>query len=175
LGLDHVLEQLRARLVMLGKTADALRLTVVEDRPDGEQPAMVEAWEDASEDMVGWSKEAARAASRSDVDLAAGTARRVLRECRHGLRLVLVTLSELKEKSEGLAELKTWPGQWPGWVRSVEQGLDAVRDAASEVSDALVSAWDELAEATPTAWAQATAIGDQVNVSPEPRATEAGG
>lgn len=147
----HALEE---RLRTLRSAFRALRVIAVEDRPQGGDSALLDAMEDAVEDILGWTREALGAAARGcaaitsfmDVDQArrALTAAQELLD-RIGQRLTYDLLSY-----ERLTELATLGeergGEWVGWAETMNGTLDGCRKPLYDTGQAVLLCWQELTE-----------------------------
>ncbi|MCL4860840.1 MAG: hypothetical protein KJZ93_15595 [Caldilineaceae bacterium] len=163
-NLEHLmaaLEQLRAALL-------ALQITIAEDRPQRDESALVDLFGDAVTDQLGWLAEA-----QQIVD----SARRAANDRRPPGEIWphLITCDErLAQIEYGCFDLgshnrmtplvrmgRQRGGEWPAWLSSVQQGLDAVQNGLFAGRHALVACMRDLAEYSGAVMVQSTAIGQQ--------------
>jgi hypothetical protein len=151
-----------------------LRLTTVEDKPLRDEAALADAFGDATEDLLGWVKEALDAAAEGHracekpVDLE--RAARALATCHEAHNRIEQKLcSELMsyERISAISRIgRERRGEWLAWSKSVRQALDRCQTPLYNVSRALVLCWQEVAEriGMTSLSVQATNIGQQISV-----------
>ncbi|QDV36207.1 hypothetical protein [Tautonia plasticadhaerens] len=158
MALESAFQDLCERTRRCLDAAQALRLTVVEDRPLRDGALLADWLGDAAEGLVGdleqahgAAVEAYRAAALAR-DLA--LARRALATCHE--RTIAASLGYSAELGsyDRLSELirlgRRRKGEWRAWSGSVREALDACPPPLGDLNQALCSCWQELAErATP--------------------------
>ena len=112
-----------------------VRLTIVEDRPVKDQPAIVDDLEDVVEDMRGWLEECLESAAASergvgrplDLDLA----RRSLANCQELFARIEQRFSSGFASYERLDDLNRLGqerrGEWLAWANATRLGIDHCR------------------------------------------------
>jgi hypothetical protein len=132
---------------------EAVRATVVEDRPDGET-FVVDRIGDAVEELVGWSVEAVAAAEKMREAVVGERVkwrlvRKSLGESQRGFHRVLQRYNELVsyERIAELVELgRGRRREWTAWIAAVRQGLVRCRELLEAVAEAYLECWEEIAE-----------------------------
>jgi hypothetical protein len=132
---------------------EAVRVTMVEDRPSGE--AFVEdRLGDAVEELVGWSVEAVAAAEKIREAVVGERVklrfvRKSLGESQRSFHRVLQRYNELVsyERMAELLELgRGRRGEWAAWVAAVREGLEKCREPLEAVTEGYLECWEEIAE-----------------------------
>ncbi len=174
MALEKTFRRLSEQLRKLNDALFALRLTVVEDKPLRGEVALVDDFENAVEDLVGWLEEARGAASEAErrvghpVDLE--RTRRALTTCQErfhrieqGFSTDLVAYERLKDLA-GLGSERR--GEWQGWASIVRKGIEQCRQPLESTSKALSDCWQEIAErvGTTVVSVQATSIGQKFDL-----------
>lgn len=171
MALDRAFDQLGLHLGALREGLASLRTTVVEDKPLNSDVALVDAFGDAAEDLLGWLEEAQLAAAeagdaaRSPADLNA--ARGALTLCQERYNLIAHRFTSDLVVYERIGELvrlgRVRGGEWRGWSRGVREALEWCRPPIYETNEALFACWREIAEraTAPTLAVQATVVGDR--------------
>jgi hypothetical protein len=176
--------------IQLRKLSDALRevrLTLCEDRPTGGNIALLDDFEYALEDCLGWLDEAATSAGDAcqgvTYPLNLDRARWALTVCQKRFDQAeerflsgLVSPDRLQDLMVLADERR---GEWGGWVSSLKRGLEPCRDSLKQTSKALLACLQEIAErvGTTTVSIQNTNIGRQLgaNLSGRAEVEENGG
>jgi len=165
LELSRQMRRLRDRVV-------EVRLTVVEDRPPKNEPALADDFADAVEDLHGWLEEGLQSAVEAercvgrplDID----GARRCLAKCQERFARVEERFFSGLASYERLNDLSTMArerdSEWLAWTNAVRQGVDHCRLQMEETGKALTDCWQELAERAGTTQVSvnATNIGQQI-------------
>ena len=169
-----LLTQVRAledRLRSLDEAASALQTTLCEDRPLGEPPALVDAFENAVLDLLSDCQEALQCLRLTVSWLDAGVA---IRDVRDELVKVHTLMARLEEhywsrlaSYKPLAQLLTMGGergpQWRGWSRVVEAAIGDCGVGIAGAERVLINCWSELCERLlPAAGARAGSLTERV-------------
>jgi hypothetical protein len=162
LGLTLALRRLNDRV-------SELRLTVVEDRPQKNDASLIDSFEYAVEDMIGWvrdmliSAQAARQSVAHPLDL--DRSRRELSACQENFKRVERVFSQNLVSWERMNDLTVFGnerrGEWRPWVLTVQRGVQHCRQPLEEVSAAIAACWEEIAERVGM-----TSITMQTNIAP---------
>src|SRR5579862_9659294 len=131
-----------------------MRLTIVEDRPETNEPALVDDFEDAVEDLRGWLENALVSAADGErgvghpVDL--DNARRSLLRCQEQFDRIDERFFSGVASYEKLDDLNNMgrnrDSEWTAWAGAVRQGIDHCRLQIEETRSALKACWQEIAE-----------------------------
>jgi hypothetical protein len=154
-----------------------LRMTVVEDPPRHRSAAIVESYEYAVEDLLGWVNEALEAAMEAEVSVGEqvdlGAARWSLAVCQdtfHRIERVFSTNLVSYEKMKDLSSFgNERRGEWSAWTATVKLGIDHCREPLDDSRNALAACWQELAERAggTTVSVRTTNIGQQITTPME--------
>jgi hypothetical protein len=170
-ALEATFRGLLIRLQRAGDGLQVLRLTLG-DKPLKSEAALVDHLENGVLDIMGLLQEAIQSACEAlnavgyPVDL--DRARRALIECQncfhrleHQFSTDLVSYEKLKDL-EMLGNQRR--GEWFLWAKSTKDGITGCCHPLTEVSQALVACWQELAEhlGTVSISVQASSIGQQI-------------
>jgi exonuclease VII small subunit len=179
--LEKTFRECSTQLRMLHDRVHELRLAAVVDRPEKNDAKIVDAIEDAVEDLMGWVSECLLAAAdaqravASPVDL--DRARRALVTCQERLQNAervfgtgLVSYERQKDLGSFGAERR---GEWPSWVTSVKQGIEHCRKPLEAARLSLDECWQEMAERAGMNSISVQAIGNIVSGRP-PRTARRG-
>jgi hypothetical protein len=138
-----------------------LRLTLQEDRPDGESTLLVERLDDQADDGLGGVEEALAAVLgplQEPDDVRAGG--RALATAHERLGTVArgywTELGSPERQSQLRSLTRRRGGEWTIWARGVDDALGRIPPRLGEVDDALRQAWLDLVE---------RAIGQQTSTS----------
>ena len=127
---------------------------MVEDRPPRNDAVVVDNFEYAVEDVLGWANEtiqSVRVAERAvqppaDVE----KTRQALTICQERFQRIervfsgnLVAYEKMKDLTSFGSERR---GEWPSWVTSVKQGIEHCRQPMEEVRNKIAECWQEIAE-----------------------------
>jgi hypothetical protein len=177
MALEKTFRELTRQLRMLRDRLDELRVTVVEDRPQKDDAALVDGLEYAVEDVLGWlnealenSEKAARAVVHP-VDLE--QARQSLSHCQELFHRVDQAFSSNLVSYECMKDLAAFAGErrgeWPSWVSSVKQGIEQCPPPLERSRKALAECWQEVAEkaGTTSISVRTTNIGQKVTTTAE--------
>lgn len=131
-----------------------LRVTVVEDRPTRNDAAIVDNFEYAVEDLIGWVDEAMEAASEAEVAVGGqvdlNQARQSLTVCQERFRRIEKVFSTNLVSYERMKDLAAFGnerrGEWPSWAATVKLGIEHCRKPLDESRNSLAECWQELAE-----------------------------
>jgi hypothetical protein len=146
--------KLGRELKRLKDELEAVRVTVVEDRPSGDQAVVADRLGDAVEELVGWSVEAVAAAEKMREAVVGERVklrlvRKSLGESQRSFHRVLQRYNELVSYAR-IAELmqlaRERRGEWPAWVTAVRKGLEKCREPLEAVAEAYLECWEEIAE-----------------------------
>lgn len=172
MALERVFQELIARLRKLRDALKEVRLTVVEDRPRKDQVVIVDHFEYAIEDILGWLEEAVSSGAEAQQSVALPLnmerAVRSLSRCQELFQRIqrsysvnLISYSRLEELTNVGRERR---GEWQGWTESVQKGLEQCRKPMEEAGLALVRCWQEIAErpAGTSVTVQTTNVGQQI-------------
>jgi len=175
--LEATFRELFTELRKLNDTLIAVRLTVVEDKPERGEAALVDQLEDTILELMGFldeSLKAARAAQKAvSVQTDLNSARRALTVCQEQFhRIERQFAAELVsyEKLADLASLGTERrGEWLPWSNSVKQGIEQCRLPLDGASKSLSACWQEIAERVgmTSVSVQTTNIGQKIVSQPE--------
>lgn len=169
IDLSNSLHRLRDRL-------QEVRLTIVEDRPEKNDAVIVDNFEYAVEDMLGWVNEAigpahiALTAVRHPVDVE--RAREALSTCQERFQRIDQVFSTNMTSYEHLSDLSRFGesrgNDWKGWVIGVKQGIEQCKEPMTETRNQLGCCWQDMAERNgPSVSIRATNIGQKVVGSAE--------
>jgi hypothetical protein len=173
LRLTTAFEAMREALQSLG-------LTVIEDRPSHGEVLLVERLGNLVEDLRGWAEEGLATAMRGreavthppDLHRARHTLG-VANECFIRLEYRFLDEAVSYETVDALVRFGRQRGrEWLSWSGSVVQALDGCRKPLQVLDEALLHAWQELAErlGTRSVSLQTTNIGQQIStLSPDRR------
>jgi hypothetical protein len=131
-----------------------LRVTVVEDRPQRNDAAIVDGFEYAVEDLIGWIGEALDAAKEAEeavgeqVDL--NLARRALTVCQERFRRIEKVFSANLLSYDRMKDLTSFGGErrgeWSAWAATVKLGIEHCLKPLEEVRTSFSHCWPDLAE-----------------------------
>jgi len=143
-----------SRFSTLREAIEGLRLTVVEDRPSGDDVLLFERMSNLIDDLNGWLEEGRAGALRAfkavthplngqhAIQALAATHERLL-QLEYHFFLKLTAYSLLDD----LTRLSKSRGrEWRAWNASVTDALDETSHRINELDRALLAAWQELAE-----------------------------
>lgn len=177
MALERVFRELTARLSKLRDALKEVRLTVVEDRPRKDPVVVVDHFEYAIEDILGWLEEAvasgAEAQQALNLPLDVDRAVRCLSRCQDLFqrlqRAYLVNLISYGRLQELMNVGREKRGEWQGWTESVKKGLEQCRKPMEDAGLALVHCWQEIAErpAGTNVTVQTTNVGQQIRPAAE--------
>ena len=178
MALEKTFRELTRQLRMLCDRLDELRVTVVEDRPQKDDAALVDGLEYAVEDVLGWLNEAfedsEKAALAVGHPLDLEQARQSLSRCQELFHRVdqafgsnLVSYERMKDLAAFAGERR---GEWPSWVSSVKQGIEQCPPPLERSRKALAECWQEIAEkaGTTSISVHTTNIGQKIASLREP-------
>jgi hypothetical protein len=172
MALEKTFREFSTQLRRLRDRLQELRVTVVEDKPPANDAIIVDNFEYAVEDLLGWLSEGLEAAKKAEK--AAGypvnmeQARRALSTCQEQFQRVeqcftanLISYERVNDLTSFGSERR---GEWPSWVTSVKQGIEQCRHPLKEAGRALGECWQELAERAGTMHVsvQTTNIGQEI-------------
>jgi hypothetical protein len=171
MALRKTLEELQRLLDDAVRTADELHITVA-DAPKRDS-VLVDLFDDAAGDVVGWLREAQGPAgelaerSRSgDLD----ALRPALAACQDHCSAARHRFADAAS-FERIGELEQFrlehSGSWRAWASAVRQALTECQSALAAIDDGLLAAWQELAEAATGrgVTVHTTAIGQQITAA----------
>jgi len=154
MALEKTFRELSTSLHRLRDRLQELRLTVVEDRPLRNDAVVVDSFEYAVEDLLGWTNEAIQSAKVADraakppVDVQ--KARQALAICQERFQRIervftgnLISYEKMKDLTSFGRERR---GEWPSWVTTVKQGIDHCRHPVEDVGNRITECWQEIAE-----------------------------
>lgn len=154
MALERTFRDLSERLMRLRDRLRELRLSVVEDRPPKRDGAVVDHFEYAVEDVLGWLEETIEAAGLAGravsppVDLEA--ARTNLALCQERFHRITNCFTASLMSYQRISELTSFGrerrGEWPSWVTSVRLGIEHCGPPLEEAGKALAECWQEIAE-----------------------------
>ena len=154
MALEKTFRELSRQLRRFRDRLLEMRLTVVEDRPETDEPAIVDDFEDAVEDLRGWLEEALAASTEAGhgvghpLDLQA--AQRSLGRCREQFERIEERFSSGLASYEKLDDLnkigRERTSEWGAWSEAVRQGIEHCRQQIEETGKALTDCWQEIAE-----------------------------
>ena len=172
MALEKTFQELSKQLHRFRDRLFEMRLTVVEDRPETNEPAIADHFEDAVEDLRGWLEDALCAATDGErrvghpVDL--DGARRSLLQCQKQFDRIDERFFSGIASYEKLDDLnnvgRNRNSEWTAWANAVRQGLDHCRQQIEEARSALKACWQEIAERVGTTNVSITAtnIGQKI-------------
>ena len=173
MSLDSALRALRMQLQHLRDSAQAARLTLVEDRPG--DVALVDQRGSRVDDLLGWIEEAVQLARRAEgACKGAGDfqkVRRSLGPCHERVNRMNCSMSDELLSYECVAELagiaRSRGGAWAAWAKGVQDGLRQCQQLLFDVNDALLSCWRELSDRLSAGGVhvRATSVGQRITVS----------
>lgn len=154
MALEKTFRQLSVNLYRLRDRFKELRLAVVVDRPKTRDAVVVDNFEYAVEDILGWIEEALQSAGEAEKAVAhppdLGRARQALTICQERYQRVEQCFSTNLVSYDRVRDLTAFGherrGEWPSWVTSVKQGIEHCRQPMDEVSKTIVDGWQEIAE-----------------------------
>jgi hypothetical protein len=173
-SLGPVLQDLLSHLVRLRDEVEAFRVTLVEDKPERGDVALVDRFSDAADDLGGWLEEAVagagearRASIGRSLDL--DRLRQSVADCQERFnrsRSRLWEIASYDHVSELVRLGNDLGREGRAWVDSVRAALDSCRKSMEDVSDSLFLSWQELVEraSISSVNVQATNIGQQISV-----------
>ena len=153
MALETTFRVLRSSLHKLHDALNALRMTVG-DRPPNDEAAVADGLENALLDMLGKLQDA-HAAGREAYNAVGGPvdldrARRALTKCQesfHAIEQQFATDLVSYEKVKQLERIgRARRHEWIPWANSAKQGIDQCREPIKQISMAIASCWQELAE-----------------------------
>jgi hypothetical protein len=172
MALERVFQELIARLRKLRDALKEVRLTVIEDRPREDPVVVVDHFEYALEDILGWLEEAVTSGAEAQQSVALplnlDRAVRCLSRCQDLFQRIqrsyLVSLISYGRLEELTSVGKEKRGEWQGWAESVKKGLEQCRKPMEDASLALIHCWQEIAErpAGTSVTVQTTNVGQQI-------------
>jgi hypothetical protein len=137
MALDTTFAPLEQQLGRLCDALDALRLTVVEDRPLDEGTLLVDALGDVAEELLAGAREALAHARDGALSACHEEYHRVQRR----FATDLVSYERIAE----IARLgRSRGGEWKAWAGSVRAGAEACRQPLDDTGEALVACWREM-------------------------------
>ena len=172
MAIETVFQELTTRFEAMREALQNLGLTVIEDRPLRDEVVLVDRLGDVVDELRGWAAEglaAAAQAERAVADPLNGyRARQALAEANE--RVIRLEYKFLGEAAsyETIGDLRHFAHkqgrEWLGWLRGVQDGLQACRETLHGLDAALLQAWRELSErlGTRSVSLQTTAIGQQI-------------
>lgn len=170
---------LTERGTALGANLSALRITLVEDRPQGREiPLMVEHLGDRAEELCGTLQEMWKCMHDAEQALSAENnldkARQALIGCQNEFTRMLCDAARLLdiEAYRERQRLRRRSRQWQAWIATVEQALAPLHSALCALSQALGDCWIELSDylAARGNTANATIHGQNISLhQPSPR------
>lgn len=172
MALEKTFRELTAHLQKTQEAFKEVQLTVVEDRPPDQDVVMVDHFEYAVDDVLGWLEGALKYAADAEqavgVPLDLERARRSLGQCQEVFQKLqqrygsdLISYGQLEALTNFGRKRR---GEWQGWVESVKNGLDQCRHPIEEAGVLLARCWQELAErlGSTNVSVHATNIGQQI-------------
>jgi hypothetical protein len=170
MALERTIKELATKLHRLRDRFQELRLTVVEDRPLRNDAAVVDSFEYAVEDVLGWTNEAVQAAHTAEraaqppVDVekvrqAVTIVQERFTRTERVFAASLVSYEKIKDLTSFGSERR---GEWPSWVTSVKQGIEHCKQPLDEARTKVSECWQEIAERVGFTSLSVTAIGQQV-------------
>ena len=175
MALEKTFRELSGVLHRLRDRVQELRLSVVEDRPSTNDAVVVDNFEYAVEDLLGWVSEAIQLAKMAEkavghpVDI--DKARQELTTCQERFQRIEQVFSQKLISYECLKDLTSFGserhGEWPSWVTSVKQGIEHCRRPVENAGKALAECWQELAAraGTTSISVRTTNIGQKIMTS----------
>jgi hypothetical protein len=172
MALEKVFREFAVRLLRLRDRVQELRLTVVEDRPPKRDAVVVDDFEYAVEDILGWLAEAidgsGKAAKAAGHPVNIDAARRSLTSCQEKVRQIEKCFAAKLASYEKVSDLTKFGaerrGEWPSWVSSVRQGIEQCRQPLEDAGGGLAECWQEIAERAgmTSVTVSTTAIGQKI-------------
>jgi hypothetical protein len=152
--LEKTFRQLAVQLRRFRERIRELEITVVEDRPQTRDAAIVDNFECAVDDLTGWAKESLDQAEEAERAIGhppdVSAARHALASCQELYQRMERVFSANLVSYERVSDLTKFGserrGEWPSWVTSVKQGIDHCRHPLEEAGKALADCWQEIAE-----------------------------
>jgi hypothetical protein len=175
MALEKTFRELSGVLHRLRDRVQELRLSVVEDRPPTNDAVVVDKFEYAVEDILGWVNEAIQLAKAAEqavghpMDL--DQARHALTTCQERFQRMEQVFSKNLVSYECLKDLTSVGterrGEWPSWVTSVKQGIEHCRRPVEDAGKVLAECWQEIAARTGTTSisVRTTNIGQKITTS----------
>jgi hypothetical protein len=154
MALEAAFREMGGRMRALHEILSALHTTIVEDRPAHDDVVLVDLLGDTNDDLLGWLQEAISAADAGHRVTAHPTdlyrAAQQLIICQRQFNRVARELAFDLLSYRRIAELRRFGrqrgGEWHAWARDVNAALDRCPQPISEVGDALLRCWQELAD-----------------------------
>jgi hypothetical protein len=183
-ALEKTFKELCEALRRLRDELQALRVTVVEDKPRAGEVMLVDEFGNTTEEALGWIEEALVAATESRRAVIARFdqegARRALVQSQEQFHQSALRLSAdllAYERIEELMRLgRARRGEWQAWCGGVKESLDRCQAHLFAIYQTLFTCWQELLEraAANSVSVQTTNIGQQIS-APEEAAWARGG
>lgn len=154
MALETEFENLTKELFRLGDVLRDLEVAVGDRPPASNDVKLVENFNDATDELQGWQREAIAASIEGqnalghpmDVD----RARRALAACQKQTNQIARSFWWQLGSYERIDELmrlgRERGGEWPAWGGSVKEAIDRCQSAMAEVSRAISYCWQEIAE-----------------------------
>lgn len=151
--LEKTFREFSIRLHRLQERVQEVRLTVMEDRPPGQDAQIVDNFEYGVEDILGYLNETlqfARSAERAVAPpINLDQARYGLANCQerfHRMETVFSTNITSYERLKDLAAFANEHRRWQPWVTSLKQGIEHCVQSLEIARTTLAECWQEVAE-----------------------------
>ncbi|MGZ4828858.1 MAG: hypothetical protein ACXV78_04380 [Candidatus Angelobacter sp.] len=178
MALEKTFREFSIQLRRLGDRLQELRVTVVEDKPSKNDAVIVDNFEYAVEDLLGWLNETLEAARKAECAVEQGMdlneARRALTKCQEQFHRLeqdfnanLLSYEKVKDLTRFGSERR---GHWQSWVSIVKQGIEQCRQPLEDAGKVLAECWQEIAEkvGTTSISVRTTNIGQKIARAKEP-------
>ena len=116
---------------------DALRLTVIEDRPMDEGTLLVDSLGDLVEELLATARESLAHARRGDLPACQEAWHRIQRR-------YAAELTSYERVAEITRLGRSRGGEWKAWAGSVRAGAEACRPPLDDTGEALFACWREM-------------------------------
>lgn len=168
--MEKTFREFAIRLQRLQERAQEVRLTVVEDRPPGQDAQIVDNFEYGVEDILGYLNETLQFAKSAERSVAPPVnldqARHALANCQerfHKVETVFSTNLTSYERLKDLAAFANEHRRWQPWVTSVKRGIDHCVQSLEIARTSLAECWQEVAERAGTSVSvRTTNIGQKI-------------
>jgi hypothetical protein len=152
--MEQTFRDLSSSLRTLCERVQELGITVNQDRPKSADAAVVDDFEYAVDDLLGWLNEALAAAAEAhgavgrDVDL--NRARRALAVCQEKFRRIENVFSASLFSDDRRKALTRFGrerrGEWPSWAATVRLGIEHCRKPVDEVRNRIFECLNDIAD-----------------------------
>lgn len=144
MAVDSPFASLEQEIGRLCDAFDALRMTVVEDRPLEEGTLLVDSLGDLVEDLLATARESLAHARQGDLS--------ACQEAWHHIqRRFAAELTSYERVAEIVRLGRARGGEWKAWAGSVRAGAEACRPPLDGAGEALFACWRELTFPPPRA------------------------